>query len=146
MAAKQIGANEYAFSFLSLIFNGTTYTGIATCASGGIDRLWVSLHTSSAGLPTGNQTTNEAAYTLYTRTSAARSTLGWTVTANSVSPVATITFPQATGGSETETYFGVGTSAVGVGHLLYYGSVSPTIAVSNGVQPQLTTSTALTEI
>ena len=146
MPAKVTSNNEYAFSLLSLVFNATTYTGMATSASGGFDRLWVSLHTSSAGLPTGNQTTNEAAYVSYSRTSAARTTAGWTITNNSVSPVATISFPQATGGSETETYFGVGTSAVGVGHLLYWGSISPTIAVSNGVQPQLTTSTAITEV
>lgn len=152
MPAKVISASEYAQSLLSLIFQGAPYTtsapvqSLATSAAGGVNALFVSLHTSSAGLPTGNQSTNEAAYTSYARVSVGRGPLGWTVTANSVSPVATISFPQASGGSETETYFGVGTSGAGTGHLLYWGSISPTIAVSNGVQPQLTTSTAITEL
>ncbi len=147
MPAKVTSSGEYANSLLALIFNGTPYSNpqIATSAAGGQNTLYVSLHTSSAGLPSGTQLTNEAAYTSYARVSVGRGPLNWTVTNNSVSPAATISFPQASGGSETETYFGVGTSGAGAGHLLYWGAISPTIAVSNGVQPQLTTSTAITE-
>lgn len=150
MPAKQ--TSEYANSLLALIFNGTPYTtsapvqNIATSAAGGLNTLYVSLHTSSAGLPTGNQSTNEAAYTSYARVAVGRGPLNWTVTTNSVSPASTISFPQASGGSETATYFGVGTSGAGTGHLLYYGSVSPTISISNGVQPALTTSTQIQEL
>jgi hypothetical protein len=59
-------------------------------------------------------------------------------------PVATISFPAATGGSETETYAGIGTLVSTAGKLLFAGAISPTIAVSNGVTPQLTTASMLT--
>lgn len=141
MAAK---GTTFDNDLLKLIFNATAIANMAdNAASAPLTNLYVSLHTSSpAG---GNQTTNEAAYTDYARVAVARSGSGWTVTSNSVSPAATITFPAASGGSETETYFGVGTASSGTGKLLYYGALSPTIVVSNGVTPQLTTATAITE-
>lgn len=145
MAAKVTSSGEYAEKVLKLIFNATAYANMADNASSSpFTNLYVSLHTASPGA-TGNQTTNEAGYTSYARVAVARSGSGWTVTANSVSPVATIVFPAATGGSETETFFGVGTSSTLAGHLLYFGSISPTIVVSNGVTPELTTGTAVTE-
>jgi hypothetical protein len=67
------------------------------------------------------------------------------VTANSVSPVANITFPAATGGTETATHWAVGTDASGAGKILYYGTISPNISISNGVTPILTTASAITE-
>ena len=149
MPAKTIGAGQYAASLLSLIFNGTTYAGFATSAAGGFNNLYVSLHTSSAGLATsgGGQQTNEAAYTSYARVAVQRNTgtSGWGVVANTVTPVANITFPQATGGGETEAFFGVGTSAIGAGNLLYWGPISPTIAVSTNVTPILTNASSISE-
>lgn len=145
MAAKQTASGEFANSLLKLVFNGTAFANMAdNAATSPFTNLFVSLHTASPGA-NGAQTTNEAAYTSYARVAVTRTTGGWTVTANSVSPVATISFPAATGGSETETYFGIGTSTSGAGHLLYFGAISPTIAVSNGVTPQLTTSSTVTE-
>jgi len=141
MAAKGSTFNN---DFLKLIFNATAIANIADdAASGALTNLYVSLHTGSpAG---GNQTTNEAAYTDYARVAVARSGSGWTVSTNTVVPAATISFPPATGGGETETHFAVGTASSGSGKLLYYGAISPTIAVSNGVTPQLTTATTITE-
>lgn len=145
MPAKVTSSGEFANNLLKLIFNGTAYANMAdNAASSPFTNLYVSLHTASPGA-TGNQTTNEAAYTSYARVAVARNSGGWTVTTNSVAPAATISFPAATGGTETETYFGIGTSSSGTGHLLYFGAISPTIAVANGVTPQLTTSSALTE-
>ena len=106
--------------------------------------LYVSLHTADPG-EAGNQTTNESAYTSYARVAVARDGTGWTVTDNSVSPQANIVFPTATGGTETITHFGVGTSSTGSGKLLYKGAVTPNISVSTGVTPTLTTGTAVTE-
>jgi len=102
------------------------------------------LHTSDPG-EAGDQTTNEIAYTDYARVAVARTTGGWTVTNNSVSPAATISFPAGTGGSGTATHFGVGVAASGAGVLLYSGSITPNIVCGNGVTPQLTTATAITE-
>jgi hypothetical protein len=75
----------------------------------------------------------------------ARTTGGWTVTNNSVSPVANIDFPAGTGGSGTATHFGVGTAASSTGKLLYKGTVTPNIVTGAGITPRLTTATAITE-
>jgi hypothetical protein len=39
----------------------------------------------------------------------------------------------------------VGTDASGAGKILYYGTISPNISISNGVTPILTTASAITE-
>lgn len=145
MAVKVTSSGEYANNLLKLLFQATNWANVAdNAATSPLTNLQISLHTSSPGA-TGNQTTNEAAYTSYARVAVARTSSGFSVTTNSCSPVATISFPTATGGSETETYFGIGTASSGTGHLLYFGAISPTIAVSNGVQPQLTTGSAISE-
>ena len=142
MAAKTTG---YAQSLLELIFNAATFANVAQNAIGTpLTNLYVSLHTASPGI-SGTQATSEAAYTSYARVAVARTGSGWVVTGNSVSPNATVVFPTAAGGSETETYWGVGELASGAGELLYFGPIAPTIAVSTGITPELTTATAVTE-
>jgi hypothetical protein len=146
MAAKVTSAGEYASNLLKLIFQAVNYPGFAdNTVTAPFTSLYVSLHTADPG-PGGNQATSEAAYGGYARVAVVRTASGWVVTGNSVSPVAPITFPQASTGSETETYAGIGTSATGAGHLLYRAPISPSIAVSAGVQPQLTTGSAWSEI
>lgn len=130
---------------LKMIFNATAIANLAdNAASSPLTNLYVSLHTAD---PTsaGNQTSNETSYTSYARVAVARTTGGWTVTTNSVSPAATISFPACTGGTATITYLGIGTASSGTGKLLYSGTVSPNIAVASGVTPQLTTATTGTE-
>lgn len=130
---------------LKLIFNGTTIANLANNATTSpLTNLYVSLHTADPG-EAGNQSTSEAAYTSYARVAVARTSGGWTVTTNSVSPVANIDFPTCTGGTATATFFGVGSAASGAGVLYYSGSVSPSIAVSTGVTPRLTTASTITE-
>jgi hypothetical protein len=137
--------NTLENDWLLLLFNGTAIANIADNASvSPLTTLYVSLHTSDPG-EAGDQTTNEAAYTSYARVSVARTSGGWTVTANSVSPVPAVTFPQATGGSETITHWVVGTASSGAGKLLYSGTVTPNISVSSGVTPSLTTASTVTE-
>jgi hypothetical protein len=135
--------STFANDLLLLIFQGTTIANVAINAtSSPITNIYASLHTADP--VAGNQTTSEAAYTSYARVAVARTSGGWTVTGNVVNPVAAITFPAATGGSETETFAGLGQSVSGSGKLFFCGAISPTIAVSNGVTPSLTTATALT--
>ena len=135
-------------SLLLLIFNNTDFALIGDAAglqnSATAGSLYVSLHTADPG-EAGDQSTNEIAYTSYARVAVARSGAGWTVTGNSVRPAATTPFPAGTGGSGTATHFGVGTSSSGAGVLLYKGAISPTIVCGNGITPQLTTATAITE-
>lgn len=75
----------------------------------------------------------------------ARTSGGWTVSGGAVVPVATISFPPCTGGTETVTHFAIGTASSGTGKVLYKGTVTPNIAVANGVTPRLTTATSVTE-
>jgi hypothetical protein len=141
-------SNTLENDLLLLIFNntGVSLVGDATGLRGSTTAgsLFVSLHTADPG-ETGTQSTSEATYTGYARVGVARSAGGWTVTANSVSPTAAITFGACTAGTNTITHFGVGTDSSGAGKLLYKGTVTPNIAVSSGVTPQLTTATAITE-
>ena len=141
-------SNSWETALLQLLFNNTNAanigdaTGLRGASTAG--SLYVSLHTADPG-EAGDQTTSETAYTSYARVAVVRSSSGWTVTGNSVSPAATISFPACTGGTSTITHFGVGTAASGAGVLLYKGTVSPSISVATGVTPQLTTATAITE-
>jgi hypothetical protein len=142
MAAK---SSTFDNDILKLIFNATPIANIAdNAATSPLTNLYVSLHTATPAVG-GNQTTNEATYTGYARVPVARTTGGWTVTGSSVSPAATISFPAATAGSETEAFFAVGTALTGTGKILYFGAISPTVAMANGVTPQLTTSSTITE-
>lgn len=130
---------------MKLIFNATAIANIAdNAATSPLTNLFVALHTADPG-ETGNQTTSEAAYTSYARVSVARTTGGWTVTANSVSPVANVTFPAGTGGSGTVTHWSVGTATSGTGKILYSGTVTPNITTGNGITPILTTASTITE-
>jgi hypothetical protein len=146
MPAKQTNAGEYASQLLKLVFQAVNYPNVADNASSGpFTNLFVSLHTGSPGA-TGAQNTTEATYSSYARVSVPRNSGGWIVTANSVSPASTVIFPASTAGNETEGFFAIGTSSIGAGHLLYFGSVSPTISVvGSGITPELTTGSAVTE-
>jgi hypothetical protein len=138
-------SNTFENDWLKLIFNATAIANLAdNAASSPLTNLYVSLHTADPG-EAGNQTTNETSYTSYARVAVARTSGGWTVTSNSVSPVANIDFPAATGGSGTITYFGVGSASSGSGVLYYSGTVTPSISVTSGVTPRLTTASTITE-
>lgn len=129
---------------LKLIFNATAWANMAdNAAASPLTNLYVALHTAD---PTdaGAQNASECAYTSYARVSVARTSGGWTVTGNSVSPVANIDFPQCTGGTETATHFSVGVASSGATTILVAGTISPNISISNGAIPRLTTATAIT--
>jgi len=106
--------------------------------------LYLSLHTADPGI-TGNQTTNETAYTGYARVAVARST-GFTVTDNVVSPAANVDFGEcsASPGSAI-SHFGIGTGSSGTGYLMYSGTVTPNITMAVGVIPRLKTTSTVTE-
>jgi hypothetical protein len=128
---------------LKLIFNATAIANIA--ASSPLTNLYVSLHTADPG-DAGNQTTSEAAYTGYARVAVARTTGGWTVTGNSVSPVADITFGTWTAGATTAlTHGAVGTAASGTGKILYKAALSASITPGAGVTPKILTGSTITE-
>lgn len=128
--------NTYENDLLLLIFNATAIANIAdNAASSPLTNLYVSLHTGDVG-EGGDQETNEADYTSYARVAVARTSGGWTVTGNLATNAAAITFPTATGGSNTITHFAVGTDVSGTGKVLYKGEVGASLAVSNGITPE----------
>jgi hypothetical protein len=142
MAAKP---TQFSGDMLKLWFNGTAIAGLAQNAtSGSITTLYVSLHTTYPGAG-GTQSTGEAAYTGYARVAITRDGAHWIVTTNAVSPAADVVFPTATGGVETESYWGVGTAATGAGYLLYSGPIAPALNVSSGSEPILLASSTVTE-
>lgn len=137
--------NTFETDLLQLIFNATAIANIADNAgTSPLTQLFVSLHTADPG-EAGSQTTSEVAYTGYARVGVNRTSGGFTVTGNSVSPAANIDFGACTAGTATATHFAIGTASTGTGKILYKGAISPTIAISTGVTPRLTTASAITE-
>jgi len=131
--------------FLKLVFQAAGIANLAdNAAASPLTNLYVALHTADP-TASGGQSTSEAAYTGYARVAVARTSGGWTVTGGSVSPAATIGFGACTGGTATATNWSVGTAAGGAGEILYTGTISPNIAITSGVTPQLTTASTITE-
>jgi hypothetical protein len=131
-------------AILALIFNATTWANYANNATTTPEtNIICALHTADPG-DAGTQSTSEATYTNYGRVNVLRTSGGWTVTANSVSPVAAINFPAGTGGSGTVTFFSTGKSGGGATPILFSGTVTPNIATGNGVTPSLSTATTIT--
>jgi hypothetical protein len=138
--------DTFEADFLKLVFQAVAIANIAdNAATSPLTNLHVSLHTADPG-EAGNQTTSEISYTGYARVAVARTTGGWAITGNSISPVANIDFGAMTAGAGgTVTHFAVGTAATGTGKVLYKGTVTPNIAVTVGVTPRVTTASTITE-
>lgn len=130
--------NAFETALLTLYFNNTDHANVGD--AGGLQNsatagsFYVSLHTGDPG-ETGTQTTSEATYTSYARVAVARSGAGWTISGNTVSNAAAVTFPAATGGSNTITHFGIGSDSSGTGNLFFKGALSASLAVSSGITP-----------
>lgn len=138
-------SNAFSASFLNLIFNGVTMAGLAqNVTSGALTSLYVALHTADPGAG-GNQNTSECSYGSYARVGVLRNSTGWTLSGTTITPNANIVFPAATSGSQTATYFSIGTAASGAGQILYSGPISPPISITTGVTPELLTGTTVTE-
>ena len=142
MAGK---SDTFENDLLKLIFQATAIANMAdNAASSPLTNLYVALHTAD---PTdaGVQNASEATYTGYARVAVARTAGGWTVTGSSVSPAAAISFGACTAGTNTITHWSVGVASSGATKILYAGAVTPSISVSAGVTPQLTTASTVTE-
>ena len=132
-------SNELETNLLKLIYQNVTIAGIGDATglvcSGTAGNLYIGLHIADPG-EGGDQTTSEATYTGYARVAVARTSGGWTVSGNSVSNAAQVTFAPCTAGSNTITHFSVGTASSGAGHLLFSGALTASLAVSAGITPQ----------
>lgn len=137
-------SNTTESAILALIFNATAWANYAdNAASTPQTNVAVALHTADPG-EAGTMSTSEAAYTSYARGSVARTSGGWTCSGATAVLASSLDFAAATGGSETETHFSTGKTGGGAAAILLSGTVTPNIAVSNGVTPRLTTSTTIT--
>lgn len=131
-------SNSFETALLGLLFNNTDIAGIGD--AGGVQNsatagsLYVSLHTADPG-EAGSQTTSEATYTNYARVAVARSGAGWTVSGNSATNAAQITFPQCGASGNTITHVGIGTDTSGAGTLLYSGALNSSLAVALNITP-----------
>lgn len=130
--------NAFETALLTLYFNNTDHANVGDAAgiqnSATAGSFYISLHTGDPG-EAGDQTTSEATYTSYARVAVARSGAGWTIASANVSNAAAITFPAATGGSNTITHFGIGSDSSGAGNLFFKGALSASLAVSAGITP-----------
>jgi hypothetical protein len=129
-------SNAFETQLLQLIFNNTNAanigdaTGLRGSSTAGV--FYIGLHTADPG-EAGAQNTTETAYTSYARQSVVRSSLGFTVSGNTVSNAAAITFPIPTGSvGAVVTHFSIGTDVSGAGNLVMSG------ALTSSYQPALT--------
>ncbi len=82
----------------------------------------------------------------YARIAVARASGGFTVSSNAANLTAIATFAaMASGAGGTVTHFGLGTASSGAGNLIFFGTVTPNIAVVAGVTPKLDTGTTITQ-
>jgi len=131
--------NQFEDDLLDHIVTNTTApnvgdaTGLVASTTAGSAQ--ISLHTAALSDTDTLTTASEAAYTSYARQTVARSTTGWTVASGTVDNDSAITFPAATGGSETETYFGVTLLSSG-NFLQIWGALTSGLAVSSGITPE----------
>lgn len=135
-------SNAFENDYLKLIFNNVAIgligdtNGLQPSAAPG--NLYLSLHTADPG-EAADQTTNETAYTGYTRMPVARTTGGFTVTNNTVQLVSNLDFPVCTASPGANlTHFQIGTSVSGAGKALYTGTLTPNVVMNTGVLPRLT--------
>lgn len=134
---------NFANELLKLIFNGTPIANLVDNAASAPITVWeLSLHTA---LPTTNQAHNEVTYTGYGRIAVARTTGGFTVTGNSVSPVADIVFGACSAGIMSATYLGLGTAHSGAGSLKFAFPLSPAISIFPGQVPRIKNTSTITE-
>jgi hypothetical protein len=143
-------SDAWETALLQLVFQNANVanvgdaTGLRGSATAG--QLFLSLHTADPG-EAGTQAGNEVSYTGYARVGVNRAAGagGFVVTGGNVSPGATVSFPACTAGTATATHFAIGVASTGATMVLYKGAITPTIAISVGVTPQLGTGTTVSE-
>jgi hypothetical protein len=134
-------------SLLLLIFNATTWANYAVNATASPETTMTWTLNTADPTSAGAANASEIAYGSYARvtTNRASGAGGMTVTTNSCSPQANVSFPQSSAGTGTATNFTCGKSGGGASIPVYYGTVTPSILVnSTGITPILTTATAMT--
>lgn len=131
--------NAFETALLALYFNNTDHANVGDAAglqnSAAAGSFYISLHTADPG-ETGTQTTSETAYTGYARLAVARSGAGWTVSGNTASNAAVLTFGTCTASPGSPlTHFGIGSDVSGVGNLFFSGALGASYQPAIGNAP-----------
>lgn len=133
-------SNSFETAILNLFFANANFANVGDATglrgSTAAGSFYISLHTADPG-EAGTAVTSEATYTNYARQAVARSGAGFTVSGNSASNAAIVTFPTCGASGNTITHFGIVETSSGAGALHFSGALtSPSsLAVSNGVTP-----------
>lgn len=128
--------NAVETALLALIFNGTTFEGIAqNDGSSPHTQFYISLHTADPG-DAGSQNTSETAYTGYERIAVIRDGTGWTVSGDTATNAADLAFGlcAASPGSNL-THVGLGTDLSGAGTLLLSNPLTSSVVMQVGTTP-----------
>lgn len=121
-------SNALETAILAYVFTGTAPAWAAAT------QLDVHLHTADPGEGSAS-TVNEATYGGYLPVTVERNVTDWTVTADECLNDLLIQFPQCSSGANTITHASV--TAQGSTAILYIYALSSPLAVSTGIQPQI---------
>jgi hypothetical protein len=129
-------SDVFEAALLDFLFTGTAIANLPTATTG---NYYIALYTADPTEEGTNPATNEATYTGYARVPVLRTIAAgsWQRTGNVVSNQAQINFGACTAGSNTITHFALVSSASGAGTIFYMGALSASLAVSNGITPQI---------
>jgi len=126
---------------LKLLFQNTNWanlgdaTGLRGSSTAG--SFYIELSTGTL-TDTSTQSTTEATYTNYARVAVARSSGGWTISGTNPTQsanAAAVTFPTCGVTGNTVTDFSVGRDSSSTGEVLWYGALTSSLAISNGITP-----------
>jgi hypothetical protein len=100
---------------------------------------YIALYTAALTDTSTTIGSHECAYTSYARVIVPRVTgaTGWTVSGATCSNSAAITFPKATGGTETATYVGIWRKVGSTYTLMYWDDLTSGLAISTNVTPEI---------
>lgn len=140
----------YKNQYLLHLFNNANIPGIGDGTglrgSSSVGSLYVALHTANPAGAGNDQTTFEISYTGYARVPLLRDSSCFVVAGAVAAFTSTVTFPLMTGGAGgTATHFSIGVAASGASMLLYSGTISASLSVTNGVFPGLLSGAVITE-
>lgn len=142
-------SNTFENDLLQLLFNNVDIADIGDAGglqnSSAAGSFYIALHTADPG-EAGTASTNETSYTNYARVAVARTVGGWTVSGNTVTNTAQITFPQCGATGATITHGSITTASSGASKIIYKGALSSSLAVAENITPFFAaTSVSVTE-
>ena len=129
-------SNLHETDYLKLVFQNIAISNIGDASglqpSATPGNLYVALFTAAPGETDAG---TEATYTNYARLAVVRSSAGWTVSGNSVTNAALITFPISGGTNNTIIHFAIRKALTG-GDLIGSGALTSSILIESGDTPK----------